>query len=77
MTPRRPSRDPGRARRVVVALAWGIGIGAAFALVLGPLDALGGVLVLPASYGLGLRLLLAALWGVGVIAMVLHAWRGD
>ncbi len=71
------SIEPSRARRVTIALGWAALIGGGVLAVLGPLDALGGVLVLPPSYGSGLRLLLGALWAVGLVAMVAHAWKGD
>jgi hypothetical protein len=62
-------------RRVLRTLPWAVLLGVGFGLIVRPLDALGGVLVLPPSYHTGLRILLFALWFVGVVAIFVHAGR--
>lgn len=64
-------------KRFLRAALWAVILGLGLGLFLTPLDALGGVLVLPPSYHTGLRILLGALWLVGVIAIFVHGKDED
>lgn len=57
-------------------MLWALVLGFALGLMLGPLERLGPLLVLPPSYHLGLRILLAAVWLVGVVAIWVHTRPG-
>lgn len=64
-------------KRLLRTALWALILGLGLWLFLTPLDALGGVLVLPPAYHSGLRILLGAIWAVGVIAIFVHGKDDD